>query len=182
MTRVSVRTAVVGIVSLVLSAVAACGGDEAADAVPGAEQVPEPPPAPDPLHVQEQDAALDPVVTSARFSPVDGERAIRGDAVVRRLGGSGAALELYVRIEGVTGELGWNVHRGSCAEPGSPVAVPLSGPGGTAPALRVGEDGLAERTVPLPPDELNEVQLSQDAYSVRIREGGAVVACADIGR
>lgn len=171
----------VALVALGLPVATACGPDEADDALPGAE-VPAPPPAPDPLHVVEQDPALDPVVTSARFSAVDGERAIRGDAVVRRVGASGDALELYVRIEGVTGDLDWNIHRGPCIDHAAPVALRLSGPGGTAPPLRVGEDGLAERTVRIPPDQLNEVQLSQDSYSVRVREGGAVVACADIGR
>jgi hypothetical protein len=92
----------------------------------------------------------------------------------------GEALELQVRIEGLTAQHAWHIHQGACSTQQAPVAVPFTEP------LRATSGTPVEQTVPIPSDKLTPQQLESGQYSVRVHQsstpGSATIACADIQR
>jgi hypothetical protein len=92
---------------------------------------------------------------------------------------TGEALELHVRMQGLSGEHAWHIHQGACSNQQAPVAVPFAQP------LRA-TGGTAEQTAPIPQGKLTQQQLESGQYSVRVHESSSesspTIACADIQR
>jgi hypothetical protein len=137
--------------------------------------------------------AADLVVSRADFQPTStaAGSSISGTAEVRRASGAGTpgtgatagaaaggeALEVHVRLQGLTAEHSWHIHQGACSTARAPVTVSF-----TQPLQAVA--GVAETTAPIPQDKLTEQQLQSGQFSVRVhestRQGAATIACADI--
>lgn len=142
------------------------------------------------------------IVARGDFQPSStaGGRQITGTAEVRRAGAgttgtgtgttgtgtgttpgaTGEALELHVRIDGLTAEHAWHIHQGQCSNQQATVAVPFTQP------LRGTAGTPTEQTTPIPQGQLTQQQLESGQYSVRVHEstsnGSPTIACADIQR
>ena len=112
---------------------------------------------------------------------------IRGTAELRRSMDEGA-LELHVRIEGLSeGQHAWHIHGAPCGQQGG-IVVPLSGAGGQDGIhgdLNVGADGVVEQTVTIAPEHVQDLELETER-ALNVHQGagdnpGAPVACANVG-